>query len=658
MYCPHCMAENRDGDTLCRKCGKNLHEQNGEHELPVGSVLSGRYYVGKTLRQGGFGITYVGMDQKAGLQKKIAIKEFFPSGIATRMSRYSEDVSVTGQDKAYFYDKEKAKFLEEARILAMFSDVRNVVSVTDIVSEHNTVYMIMEFLEGMDLDEYIHRKTRLSFQESYTLLKPIILSLGRIHNEGLIHRDISPSNIKILRDGSAVLLDFGAAREFDATDEKSLSIILKPGYAPLEQYTSRGQGKSTDVYALCATIYKMITGITPENSLDRAGVTDVLKRPIETGALISPSQEAVLLKGMAVQAADRIQSMEELYNAFAAAENDGTARVDSEGVTVPVNDNILGTNYSEFETIPLSPSVQDDPNKTTPANRVKEDVTEHYSDENVVKTKKWMPIAAAVIAVVIGVGIFLLTVNRKTETPEDKEPASTVSSSNSGGNETAGEGDQTSASQSDEIDEVQDEKGSQEDYTTDGEIEGELSINVIDTIVVGDDVGCSLKLGNLLLYKETEGISWSSSDKNVIRVNGGVITGVSEGSAYIYADYKGKNASTRITVLSVDSAYGSSISVSTDDVRLSSAAIGNTTSTSVYVNLVDPPSEYQLYSYKSSGLSDLQTEWKKADDGSPILVLQPGMMGEEGYITIYLTPTSDRTHIIACTRVSVKVTAN
>ena len=657
MYCPHCMTENRDGDTLCRKCGKNLHEQNGEHELPVGSILSGRYYVGKALRQGGFGITYVGMDQKEGLQKKIAIKEFFPSGVATRMSRYSEDVSVTGQDKAFFYDKEKAKFLEEARILAKFSDVRNVVSVTDIVSEHNTVYLIMEFLEGMDLDEYIHRKARLSFQESYTLLKPIILSLGRIHNEGLIHRDISPSNIKILRDGTAVLLDFGAAREFDAADEKSLSIILKPGYAPLEQYTSRGQGKSTDVYALCATIYKMITGITPENSLDRAGVTDVLKRPIETGALISPSQEAVLLKGMAVQAADRIQSMEELYDAFEAVENDGTTGADFEGITVPVSGSILGDSHSVSGTIPLPPTVYDDLNQTIPAKKVEgADGIEHPTGGGAIKTKKWIPIAAAVIAVVIG-GLLLLT-GRKTETAEDKEPASTVSSSNSGGNETAGEDDQSDASQSDDAEEVRDEEDLQEDYAADGEAEGELSINVLDTIVAGDDVSCSLHLGTLQITKEAEGISWSSSDKNIIRINNGVVTGVSEGSAYIYADYKGKTASKRISVLTVDSAYGSSISASTDDVRIASVGVGNMTSTSVYLSVIDPPSEYQLYSYTSSGLEYLRTEWKKSDDNSPILIIQPSPIGGEGYVTVYLTPQNDNTHIVACTRISVKVTEN
>ena len=258
MYCPHCMAQNKDNNRICIKCGQSLIYVNDEHQLPVGSILSHRYYVGKALRQGGFGITYVGVDEKYGLNKKIAIKEFFPSGIASRMSRYSEDVSVTGKDQAFFYDKEKAKFLKEAQILAKFSNVRNIVSVTDIVSEHNTIYIIMEFLEGMDLDEYLHIHGRMSFDEAFVLLKQIMLSLGRIHAEGLIHRDISPSNIKILQDGTAVLLDFGAAREFDSNDERSMSIILKPGYAPPEQYGSRGQGKSTDVYALCATIYKMI----------------------------------------------------------------------------------------------------------------------------------------------------------------------------------------------------------------------------------------------------------------------------------------------------------------------------------------------------------------------------------------------------------------
>ena len=644
MYCPHCMTENADNDTLCKKCGQKLHDMNGEHELPIGSILSGRYYVGKALRQGGFGITYVGMDEKLGLRKKIAIKEFFPSGIATRMSRYTEDISVTGKEKAHFYDQEKAKFLKEAQILAKFSDVRNVVSVTDIVSEHNTVYLIMEFLEGMDLDEYIHRKSQMTFQESFELLKPIILSLGRIHREGLIHRDISPSNIKILQDGTAILLDFGAAREFDAMDEKSMSIILKPGYAPPEQYGSRGQEKMTDVYALCATIYKMITGVTPENSYDRLVIKDTLKSPIELGADITPEQEAILMKGMAVQVPERIQSMEELYNAFAVTTGDPTVSLqtnieDADDLTVPLNGKSNARSYEDQTTILNSRGI------------VTGSIPTQMVEDGSHNTKKWMPVAAAVIIVVIvGVLFVWMIGNYASQTTTGREIASQRKDDSS---------DVEIDSGGDTESQTEEENDSQETTTTDDTIAGDLSINVVSTIMVGDDVSCTLSAGNFILLKESEGISWSSSDKNTLRVDNGIITGVSEGSAYVYADYKGKTASARITVLAVDSGYGSSIQISADDVRLTAGGVGSTTSASVNITLDDPPSPYQLMNYVSSGLDNsIRTEWKQADDGSPILSLQPDYIGGDGYIAIYLTPQDDNTHVVAYKRISVKVTEN
>ena len=281
MYCPHCMIENREEAQVCQSCGKSLHAINNEHELPIGTILADRYYVGKSLRQGGFGITYVGKDIKPGMNKKIAIKEYFPTGIVTRMSRFSQDVSVTAEDEASTYDKEKQRFVEEAGILSKFAGERNIVSITDVVSEHNTVYLIMEFLDGMDLDEYIHNHPKMSFPEAYKMIQPIVLTLSRIHQQGLIHRDITPSNIKILQDGTAVLLDFGAAREYSTSDEKSMSVILKPGYAPAEQYNSHGmQGPASDVYAICATLYKMITGVTPANALDRM-VNDTVKNAVQ-----------------------------------------------------------------------------------------------------------------------------------------------------------------------------------------------------------------------------------------------------------------------------------------------------------------------------------------------------------------------------------------
>ncbi len=310
MYCPNCMEIIDDGTGKCPKCGMETNVSNAENALPIGTILANRYYVGVVLGQGGFGITYVGCDTK--LNKKIAIKEYYPAGFVNRLSEHSTNISVSAGDAAVTYEREKQKFIKEAYLLAEFAGNRSIVNVTDIIVEHNTAYIIMEYVEGETLSKYIKHNGRMSFSEAYEMLKPLIGALSKIHSSGLIHRDISPDNIMVQSDGHVVLIDFGAAREFDSAEERSMSVILKQGYAPAEQYQSRGpQGPWTDVYALCATMYKMITGITPPSAIDRM-VGDIMKKPSELGASIEASEESALLKGLAVFQADRYSSVNDL----------------------------------------------------------------------------------------------------------------------------------------------------------------------------------------------------------------------------------------------------------------------------------------------------------------------------------------------------------
>ena len=321
MYCPYCMTKNEEDSRLCSICGKPQKVQNEIHQLPVGTILENRYYVGAVIRQGGFGITYVGCDTR--LEKKVAIKEYYPSGLVNRMSQYSQEITITAGDQTPIYEKEKLRFSSEAKILAEFAKEKSIVNVTDIFSEHNTVYMVMEYVDGTDLDKYLKSHAKMSFDEAFSMMRPIIETLDRVHAKGLIHRDISPTNIKVLDDKTAILLDFGVARQFDANEEKSYSMILKPGYAPMEQYQTHGiQNPSTDVYAICATLYKMITGITPENAIDRL-VNDTVKSPSEVGAVIDKHNEEVLMKGMKVTQSERISSMKELYNGFSIVNSEG-----------------------------------------------------------------------------------------------------------------------------------------------------------------------------------------------------------------------------------------------------------------------------------------------------------------------------------------------
>ena len=301
--------------------------------LPAGTLVADRYEILEVIGQGGFGITYKAYDSV--LDVPVAIKEYYPSGIASRYHEQSLDVQVGGSENRGLFEEGKKKFLEEARILARFSEDPNVVGVRNFFEDNQTVYIVMQYLQGESLKEYIEKNGKISFDEAYRLLRPVMQSLGRIHAAGLIHRDISPSNLIRMRTGKVKLIDFGTAREYSTDGDKSLSIVLKPGYAPAEQYQTHGlQGPWTDVYALCASIYKLITEITPENSLNRM-VNDEVRLPSECGAEISAAQEEVLMQGLAVRESDRIRSMEILEEKCEAASRIPDRQND---VTLPIDD--------------------------------------------------------------------------------------------------------------------------------------------------------------------------------------------------------------------------------------------------------------------------------------------------------------------------------
>ena len=286
--------------------------------LRKGTRLIGRYPVEGVLGQGGFGITYLGMDELH--KKKVAIKEFFPQGIVTRNIEYEDTVTVTLVGEKENYDKGKERFLKEAQTMAMFSKDKGIVKALDFFEINNTAYIVMEYLEGVTLKQYLRENERIDAEDLVELLVPLIEALDEIHSQGLIHRDISPDNIMVLPDGRIKLMDFGAARDYTEFGEKSLSIVLKPGYAPPEQYQTHGvQGPWTDIYALCATMYKCITGENPPDAIDRL-VDDHLKKISAFGIPVLPQIEEAIIKGMSVAAKDRYQNVgdfcEDLYGGY------------------------------------------------------------------------------------------------------------------------------------------------------------------------------------------------------------------------------------------------------------------------------------------------------------------------------------------------------
>lgn len=310
--CYGCFQEKPDGASVCPRCGFCAEEEQPFLALPMGTLLNGRYMIGKVLGVGGFGITYLCYDLT--LEIKVAIKEYMPSSLATRHSdKYSVALTGRGQED---YRNGMERFLAEARILAKLQNTPNIVSVQNYFKENNTAYFVMEYVEGMSLKAYIASQGgEIPYDQALTILMPVMQALTQVHALNLTHRDISPDNIFITAGGESKLLDFGAARS-SAVEEKSLSVILKHGYAPEEQYSSKGnQGPWTDVYAMGATLYRCVTGELPPDSIMRVH-NDTLKRPSELGISLPAYVEQSILRALAVKAEDRFPSMEDFLEGF------------------------------------------------------------------------------------------------------------------------------------------------------------------------------------------------------------------------------------------------------------------------------------------------------------------------------------------------------
>lgn len=314
QYCYNCMSLVGQDSTFCRYCGKNLRESSdmSPYQLKPGTVLQNRYLIGSVLGEGGFGITYIGLDKV--LAKRVAVKEFYPAGAAHRASVVSGDVIIT-RGKEPMYRRGVERFVQETRSLAAFSSEDGIVDVLDTFQANNTAYIVMEYLEGNTLKALLKTKGVFDASDLIKLMEPVMKSLSVMHRTGFIHRDISPDNIMLTNNGKLKLMDFGSARYF-LNQDSELSVMLKQGYAPVEQYSSRSQqGPYTDVYALCATIYTCITGTVPENSLDRSRY-DTLVPPSAKGVRISPVHEKALLHGLQPNAAVRCPNMETLMREF------------------------------------------------------------------------------------------------------------------------------------------------------------------------------------------------------------------------------------------------------------------------------------------------------------------------------------------------------
>ncbi|MDR2355002.1 MAG: protein kinase [Clostridiales Family XIII bacterium] len=300
---------------VCPHCGwvDGTPPEQAFHLYP-GVVLSGRYVVGTVIGFGGFGAIYKAWDSR--LEIIVAIKEFYPSGLVSRIPGEKQVVVFSGE-KRENYGVALTRFLDEARNMAKFSEHPNIVNIYDFFEENGTAYIIMEYMQGVSLSGYLNQAGGVLNQaEAVGIALPVMEALSAIHAIGIIHRDIHPGNIYILNSNQIKILDFGAAKFTAGNEESTRTIVVTQGYAAPEQYRSKSkQGPYTDIYGLGATMYKMLTGSIPEESIDRQ-VEDSLKRPSECGIDLDENLDKAIMKAMAVNPDFRFQRVEQFRDAI------------------------------------------------------------------------------------------------------------------------------------------------------------------------------------------------------------------------------------------------------------------------------------------------------------------------------------------------------
>lgn len=352
--CPGCMQTKPDSAAVCPHCGYTADTPVSENALPVFTILQGKYLVGAPLGKGGFGITYIAMDLQT--ETVVAIKEYFPADFACRAADTETVLPVDEKQSLYFRTGMKS-FTREGELLHRLSDIPGIVQFLDMLYCNNTAYLVMSYIPGISLKKQMKKQEKpFTEREALTMMRPILSALQTMHQKHILHRDISPENLMYGPDHTLTLIDFGAAREFSTDDDENLTVILKRGYAPEEQYHSGSrQGAWTDVYAVCAVLYHMLTGILPQEA-DKRAENDQLT-PLSRLPQISvrPSVCHAIEKGLQVDALERYASMKalmkDLYADSAYAEgktvpednattSPTTASVDSDGSSAETSGNI------------------------------------------------------------------------------------------------------------------------------------------------------------------------------------------------------------------------------------------------------------------------------------------------------------------------------
>lgn len=312
--CFNCMKEYEEQYEVCPHCGYVDGSPPAEaYHLAPGEILNHKYIVGTAIDSGGFGIIYRAWD--AQMEQVVAIKEYFPNGVVSRVPGQNDVIIYSGKNREVFR-KGVDRFLVEARNMAEFSQP-DIVALYDYFEENNTAYIVMEYLDGVSFKEYLkERGGQIPSEEVVDITLHVLAALEEIHSHHIIHRDISPDNIFLCSNHRVKVIDFGAARFSSGEESSNFSTIVKPGYAPAEQYRTKSrQGPFTDLYALGACMYQAATGEKPQESLARA-MHDDLRPPKELNPEVPEYLSDIIMKAMAMDEDERFQSSEEFMKAL------------------------------------------------------------------------------------------------------------------------------------------------------------------------------------------------------------------------------------------------------------------------------------------------------------------------------------------------------
>lgn len=316
MFCYHCMTSLPDDkNSVCPVCGKSLRQETVSGKfLEPGTVLQSKFIVGHSIGAGGFGNTYIGWNRL--LLQRVAIKEFYPEQYVLRKEDH-KTVTVPEERLQAQFQRGLQQFLAEARSVAALQDIKGVVAISNFFEENGTGYIVMEYLEGMDVKNILQKSgSRKEYEWCRRVVLTVLDTLREIHKRGVLHRDIAPDNIFVTKDGVIKLIDFGAAKHASALADTHADIMLKVGYAPIEQYSRQAsQGPYTDLYAVAALFYRMLTGQKPLPANQRLQ-EDSLIPPSEMGVLLPEKAELAIMVCLNVQPQFRLQTAEEFMEAL------------------------------------------------------------------------------------------------------------------------------------------------------------------------------------------------------------------------------------------------------------------------------------------------------------------------------------------------------